>query len=72
MSEAILRSTGLTKRYGTTAALDEIDLEVPAGSVYGLVGPNGAGKTTLLSIVAGLRAQTSGTVQLAVDLADVA
>lgn len=72
MSGAIVRSTGLTKRYGTAAVLDQVDLEVPEGSVYGLVGPNGAGKTTLLSIIAGLRSPTSGTVELAVDLAEVA
>ena len=59
---AALRTTGLTKRYGTHAALADVDLVVPSGSVYGLVGPNGAGKTTLLSILAGLRTPTGGSV----------
>ena len=44
----MIHTRGLIKRYGTHAALDGVDLDVPAGSVYGLAGPNGAGKTTLL------------------------
>ncbi|MEV6924619.1 ABC transporter ATP-binding protein [Dactylosporangium sp. NPDC051485] len=58
----ILRTAGLSKRYGSHAALDGVDLAVPEGSVYGLVGPNGAGKTTLLAILAGLRRPTAGAV----------
>jgi ABC-2 type transport system ATP-binding protein len=54
----------LRKEYGATIALDDVDLRVPAGSVYGLVGPNGAGKTTLLGILAGLRQPTSGTLNI--------
>lgn len=60
----MIRTRGLTKRYGANTALDRVDLDVPAGSVYGLVGPNGAGKTTLLSILAGLRRATSGEVAI--------
>lgn len=60
----MIRVAALTKRYDATIALDEVDLNVPAGSVYGLVGPNGAGKTTLLSILAGLRRPTSGTIEI--------
>ncbi|MEV0272570.1 ABC transporter ATP-binding protein [Hamadaea sp. NPDC050747] len=63
----ILETSGLTKRYGTHAALDGVDLRVPAGSVYGLVGPNGAGKTTLLGILAGLRRPTSGDIRVTAD-----
>ncbi len=55
------------KTYGTTEALTGVDLDVPAGSVYGLVGPNGAGKTTALEILAGLRRPTAGRVELGVD-----
>ncbi|HCJ49329.1 MAG TPA: hypothetical protein DHW40_08375 [Microbacterium sp.] len=43
-----LRLRGVTKSFGQTRAVDAVDLEIPAGSFYGLVGPNGAGKTTLL------------------------
>jgi ABC-2 type transport system ATP-binding protein len=60
----VIRTDSLVKRYGGTAALDGVSLEVPDGSVFGLVGPNGAGKTTLLSILAGLRTPTSGTADV--------
>lgn len=64
MSEALLSICGLTKHYGAVKALDGIDLEVHAGSVYGFIGPNGAGKTTTIRILAGLIRQTAGTVRL--------
>ena len=51
---------GLRKAFGTTVAVDRVDLEVPRGSFYGLVGPNGAGKTTLLSMAVGLLAPDGG------------
>ncbi|MDX1691376.1 MAG: ABC transporter ATP-binding protein [Acidimicrobiia bacterium] len=57
----MITTTDLTKAYDGALALDDVDLDVPDGVVYGLVGPNGAGKTTLLSILAGLRTPTSGT-----------
>ncbi len=57
---------GLTKRFGSPAggvlALDAVDLDVPAGSVFGLLGPNGAGKTTTLGLVTGLARPTAGSV----------
>lgn len=52
---------GLTKRFGATLAVDGIDLEIPAGSFYGVVGPNGAGKTTMLSMATGLLTPDAGT-----------
>jgi ABC-2 type transport system ATP-binding protein len=55
---------GLTKRFGATAALDAIDLEVPEGSVFAFLGPNGAGKTTTLRIVAGLAKPTGGEARI--------
>jgi ABC-2 type transport system ATP-binding protein len=67
-----VRTTDLHKRYGAHAALDGVSLDVPRGSVFGLVGPNGAGKTTLLGILAGLRRPTSGGVVLGVDAQRVA
>ena len=54
----------LTKRFGGAhgvLALDRLDLDVPAGSVFGLLGPNGAGKTTTLRLVTGLARPTAGT-----------
>nr|WP_141894712.1 ABC transporter ATP-binding protein [Microbacterium kyungheense] len=56
---------GVTKRFGSTHAVDGIDLTVPAGTFYGLVGPNGAGKTTTLSMIAGLLEPDRGTIEVA-------
>ncbi len=61
MRDEIVGARGITKRYGNALALDEVDLSVLRGSVYGLVGPNGAGKTTLLGVLAGLRKPTDGS-----------
>ncbi|MFJ3035904.1 ABC transporter ATP-binding protein [Curtobacterium pusillum] len=58
----VLRASGLVKRYGQTLAVDEVDLEIRQGSIFGVVGPNGAGKTTTLSIVTGLLRPDAGTV----------
>jgi ABC-2 type transport system ATP-binding protein len=61
---AAVRTTGLSKIYGDTPALDRVDLHVPTGSTYGLIGPNGSGKTTMLSVLAGLRRTSAGEVEL--------
>ncbi len=55
---------GLTKRYGSVLALDDLDLVVPAGSVFGFLGPNGAGKTTTLRILTSLATATDGAAEL--------
>lgn len=55
---------GVTKRFGSTHAVEGIDLTVPAGTFYGLVGPNGAGKTTTLSMIAGLLEPDRGTIRV--------
>lgn len=56
----ILSCRNLTKQYGTTTALDNVDLDLPAGSVIGLLGPNASGKSTFIKIAAGLLTLTSG------------
>src|SRR4051794_31353293 len=61
---AVLRTRGLVKRYGELAAVDGVDLTVPAGDVYGLLGPNGAGKTTLMRMLFGLIRADEGSVEL--------
>ncbi len=62
--ETILRVEGLTKVFDDKLAVNNIDLEVTAGSFYGIVGPNGAGKTTTLSMITGLLRPTSGSVSV--------
>ena len=63
MSFAI-ETTGLTKTFGKTRAVDGIDLRIRRGSVYGLLGPNGAGKTTTIRMLATLLRPTSGTARV--------
>ncbi|HEX2754697.1 MAG TPA: ABC transporter ATP-binding protein [Candidatus Limnocylindrales bacterium] len=60
-----IRARGLTKRFGSVVALDGLDLDVPAGAIFGLLGPNGAGKTTTIRILTGLARQTAGTATVA-------
>src|SRR6476659_1022229 len=55
---------GLVKRYGDLTAVDNVDLTVMGGDVYGYLGPNGAGKTTSLRMMLGLIRPTSGSVRL--------
>ena len=56
----VLQINGLTKRYGSITALNELTLTIEAGNIYGLLGPNGSGKTTTLGIILGILGQTSG------------
>ncbi|WP_254678107.1 ABC transporter ATP-binding protein [Agrococcus sp. SGAir0287] len=60
----VLRLEGVTRRFGTTLAVDDVLLEVRAGECHGIVGPNGAGKSTTVSIASGLMRPTTGTVQV--------
>jgi ABC-2 type transport system ATP-binding protein len=55
---------GITKHFGAKIAVDPVDLDIPAGSFFGIVGPNGAGKTTLLRMTTGLLRPDSGSVQI--------
>jgi len=61
MAELAIQLDGLTKRFGSRTAVDGVTLNVPHGSVYGLVGPNGAGKTTLMRTMLGFTHASSGT-----------
>ena len=60
MNMNVIETSGLGKRYGSTWALRECTLAIPAGHVAALVGPNGAGKTTLLNLTVGLATPTAG------------
>jgi len=61
---ACIQISKLTKRYGSTVAVDDLSIEVQSGEVLGLLGPNGAGKSTTLYMLAGLARPTSGTITL--------
>ena len=64
MSDCIIETRGLTKRYGDQVSVSNLDLHVLKGRIYGLLGRNGAGKTTTMKMLLGLTAPTSGTVSL--------
>src|ERR671935_762582 len=64
MSVVAIRVEGLTKRFGAVTALDGIDLEVPARTVFGLLGPNGAGKTTAIRVLSTILEPDSGHAEV--------
>lgn len=64
MGELALEAHGISKRYGSIAALTTVDLVVRAGEIHGLLGPNGAGKTTLLRVLLRLATRDAGTVRV--------
>src|ERR1700759_3014694 len=63
MTDAIV-VRGANKRYGDFAALDNVDFEVPSGSLTALLGPSGSGKSTLLRAIAGLDQPDTGTITI--------
>jgi ABC-2 type transport system ATP-binding protein len=62
--KAAIRTKGLSKRYGSTLALDGLDLSVGEGEVYGYLGPNGSGKTTTIRLLLGLHRPSDGRAEL--------
>ena len=64
MSESVISASELTRRFGTTTALDAVTLSVQRGTVHGLLGANGAGKTTLIKHILGLLRAESGSVRV--------
>ncbi len=64
MTEMALQTAGLTKSYGGKRVVDNLDLAVKTGCIYGFLGPNGAGKTTTMRMILGLISRDAGTVQL--------
>lgn len=66
---SIIRFESVHKEFGQFVAIQQLDLEIPAGEIYGLIGPNGAGKTTAIRMACGLLAPTSGRVSvMGIDL----
>jgi len=60
----ILKTENLTKKYINKKALDNLNISLEKGKIYGLLGPNGSGKTTLMKIIAGLLQPSSGDIQI--------
>jgi ABC-2 type transport system ATP-binding protein len=63
-TQAIIQTTGLTKRYDHQTAVDHLDFQVVEGEIFGFLGPNGAGKTTTLLMLLGLSRPTEGTAMV--------
>jgi ABC-2 type transport system ATP-binding protein len=63
-STLAIETRGLTKRYGDTLAVDNLDLKITQGEVFGLLGPNGSGKTTTILMMLGLTEPTAGQVRV--------
>lgn len=64
MKDTILKTKNLTKKYKDFVALDNVNIDIKKGDIYGLIGRNGAGKTTLMKIIATLSNKTSGSFEL--------
>lgn len=70
-TEAAVQLQGLTKRYGKTTAVDDLNLVIPRGSTFGLLGPNGAGKSSTIKMLMGMLSIDAGTaVVLGINVAD--
>ena len=65
MSEPAVKVAGLTRRFGSRKAVDDVSFELPRGAFLAVFGPNGAGKTTLLRTLATLARPSAGTVEVA-------
>jgi ABC-2 type transport system ATP-binding protein len=64
MSETVIETHDLTKRYGDVVAVDHLDMTIQAGEVFGMLGPNGSGKTTTILMMLGLTEPTAGQVRV--------
>ncbi len=64
MKSYVLRTFGLTKKYGGQTSLDHVNMTIEQGDIYGLIGRNGAGKTTLIRTITGLAAPSEGEIEL--------
>ena len=64
MSDYLLCTRGLTKRFGHHHAVDHVNLHIPKGAIYGFIGRNGAGKTTCLKMISGLSKPTEGEIEI--------
>jgi len=63
-SATAIRAEGLTRRFGELIAVDDVDLTIPRGQIYGFLGPNGSGKTTTIRMLCGLLTPSGGEVEV--------
>ncbi|HEX7296226.1 MAG TPA: ATP-binding cassette domain-containing protein, partial [Pyrinomonadaceae bacterium] len=61
-NDIVLQTDKTTIRFGGLCAVNELDMAVKQGEIYGLIGPNGAGKTTIFNLLTGVYQPTSGTI----------
>src|SRR6185295_5862334 len=61
-NNVVLKTEKATIRFGGLCAVNELDMDVKKGEIYGLIGPNGAGKTTIFNLLTGVYKPTSGTI----------
>lgn len=64
MTDLVVRTRGMTRKFGDVLAVNEVDLEISRGMIYGFLGPNGCGKTTSMRMLTGLLTPTSGEVEV--------
>jgi ABC-2 type transport system ATP-binding protein len=64
MTDSAIRTRGLTKCFGEVMAVNNLDLTIPAGQIYGFLGPNGSGKTTAIRMLCGLLSPSAGEAQV--------
>lgn len=62
--ELVLQTNGLTKKYGDKIAVDDVNINIAKGDIYGLIGKNGAGKTTIMKMICGLISKNEGDIKL--------
>lgn len=62
--DSVISTRGLSKNYGDTVAVVDLDLDIRPGEIFGLLGPNGAGKTTTILMLLGLTEPTTGEVEV--------
>ena len=64
MSEIIVSTEGLTKKYDNKTVVDSLNLEIKKGEIFGLLGPNGAGKSTTIKMLCSIAKPTAGRIEL--------
>ncbi|WP_302343716.1 ATP-binding cassette domain-containing protein, partial [uncultured Parabacteroides sp.] len=64
MCQYVIELTGLTKKYGNFTAVNDLNLQIRKGEIFGLLGPNGAGKSTTILMMLGLTEPTDGSVKV--------